>query len=74
MANAMWPHGVEVLLPSCSLRIGLFERVEQSAIQQLVAETAVEKLDTAILSRTLRLAARRPGAGAGDSTLHGLGH
>ena len=34
----MWPYGVEVLAPLLDQHLGLLERVEYLAIQQLVAE------------------------------------
>ena len=69
----MGPHGVVVTPPAFDYDLGLVERVEDFAIEQLIAQTRIEGLDEAVLPR----AARRNVGGfrpdSGNPFLHGLG-
>jgi hypothetical protein len=49
--GAVWPYGVVVLAPLFDQHLGFLERVEHLAVQQLVAELAVEGFDVAVLPR-----------------------
>ena len=48
---AVWPDGIVVEPPCGQRRPGMSERAEQSLVQQLVAQAAVETLDKGILLR-----------------------
>jgi hypothetical protein len=51
----MGPDGIEMLAPLLDQHLGFLERVEHLAVQQLIAELAVEALDIAILPRAAGL-------------------
>jgi hypothetical protein len=53
---------------------GLSERVEDFAVEQLVAKARVEALDVTVLPRTAPLDVSGVGADRSDPFLHGLGH
>jgi hypothetical protein len=48
----VWPYGIEVLAPLFDQHLGLTECVEHLAIQQLVAQLAVPKLEQLPPSQT----------------------
>ena len=50
----MGPHGVVVTPPAFDCDLGLVERVEDFAIEQLIAQTRIEGLDEAVLPRAAR--------------------
>ena len=50
----MWAKGVVVATPALDDDLGLLERVEDFAIEELVAELRVEALDVAVLPRAAR--------------------
>jgi hypothetical protein len=50
----MGPHGVEVAPPAFERDTRLLERVEDLAVEQLVAQPGIEALDEAVLPRTAR--------------------
>jgi len=60
--------------PALDDNSGLSERVEDFAVEQLVAKARVEALDVAVLPRTAPLDVSGLGAGNRDPFLHGLGH
>jgi hypothetical protein len=69
----VWPYGVEVAAPLLDQHLGLPERVEHLAVQQLVPELAVEALHVAVLPRAAGLDVGGLGADAGDPAPHLLG-
>src|SRR5437867_8448904 len=70
----MRPDCVVVAPPALDDDSGLSERVEDFAVEQLVAKTRVEALDVAVFPRTAPLDVSGLGAGHRDPFLHGLGH
>jgi hypothetical protein len=70
----MRPDRVVVVPPALDDDSGLSERVEDFAVEQLVAKARVEALDVAVLPGTAPLDVSGLGADSCDPFLHGLGH
>jgi hypothetical protein len=68
------PDRVVVAPPALDDDSGLSERVEDFAVEQLIAKSRVEALDVAVLPRTAPLDVSGLGAGNRDPFLHGLSH
>ena len=69
----MWPDGVVVTAPALDDDLRLPERVEDLAIEQLVAKTGIEALDEAVLPRTAGRDVGGPCANSCNPVLNGLG-
>src|SRR5262249_12930359 len=69
----MRPDRVVVAPPALDDGSGLLERVEDFAVEQLVAKARVEALDVTVLPRTAPLDVSGLGADSCDPFLHGLG-
>ena len=64
--SAVWSHGVVVAAPSSDQDLRLSQRIENLAVEQLVAEPCVEAFDVAVLPRRSRLDIRRSGSDSFD--------
>jgi hypothetical protein len=69
----MGPHGIVVAPPAFDDNLGLGERVEDLAIEQLIAQTRIEGLDEAILPWAARRNVGGSRPDSGNPFLHGLG-
>ncbi len=65
--------GIVVTTPALDDDLGFAQRVEDFAVEQLVAQASIEALDVTVLPRTARLAVSSLGTDSGDPALHCLG-
>jgi len=71
--RGMWPHGVVVTAPAFDDDLSLAQRVEDLAVEKLIAQACIEALDEAILPRAAGHDVSGLCTDSADPLLHGLG-